>query len=276
MKPEVIFKRVMNPKHIDGIYNYCDRWCERCNFTRRCLIFELNTARVKNSGQLDLGYKAFRDDMNRIFELAVKLALQSLQNEDLTAGKKEMEYIENKIWNQKDAIEKAKEHSISREANAYILMTFNFFRKEERLFKQKADEKNSRLHLGWNEKEINRETQMINDSIEVINRYNPQIWVKLIRALTAKFEGEEWQDKNGLPRDSDGSAKVALIGIDRSMAAWGRLQQSVPEKTDKLISILVHLDKLRKHVEILFSSARSFQRPGFDDFLFLTNKIFKE
>jgi len=24
---------------IPGIYNYCDRWCERCAFSRRCRVF---------------------------------------------------------------------------------------------------------------------------------------------------------------------------------------------------------------------------------------------
>ena len=28
-----------NPDLIDGIYNYCDRWCERCPFTSRCLVY---------------------------------------------------------------------------------------------------------------------------------------------------------------------------------------------------------------------------------------------
>jgi hypothetical protein len=26
-----------NPRHIPGVYNYCDRWCERCPLTSRCL-----------------------------------------------------------------------------------------------------------------------------------------------------------------------------------------------------------------------------------------------
>jgi len=29
-----------DPRFISGIYNYCDRWCERCNFTSRCLVYE--------------------------------------------------------------------------------------------------------------------------------------------------------------------------------------------------------------------------------------------
>jgi len=31
--------RASNPRLIPGIYNYCDRWCERCGFTDRCLQF---------------------------------------------------------------------------------------------------------------------------------------------------------------------------------------------------------------------------------------------
>ena len=26
-------------KYIPGIYNYCDYWCERCAFTKRCRNF---------------------------------------------------------------------------------------------------------------------------------------------------------------------------------------------------------------------------------------------
>ena len=25
-------------KYIDGIFNYCDRWCERCRFEDRCRV----------------------------------------------------------------------------------------------------------------------------------------------------------------------------------------------------------------------------------------------
>ena len=28
-----------NPDLISGIYNYCDRWCERCPLTSRCLVY---------------------------------------------------------------------------------------------------------------------------------------------------------------------------------------------------------------------------------------------
>src|SRR5438128_7391496 len=29
---------------ISGIYNYCDRWCERCQFTSRCFLYATEQA----------------------------------------------------------------------------------------------------------------------------------------------------------------------------------------------------------------------------------------
>ena len=49
--------------HIPGIYNYCDRWCERCKFTSQCLLFtnesKITTHQLLNNGELP--------DFNNIF-----------------------------------------------------------------------------------------------------------------------------------------------------------------------------------------------------------------
>jgi len=65
--------------------------------------------------------------------------------------------------------------------------------------------------------------------------------------------------------DSIGSAKVALIGIDRSISAWGKLHEHFPERTDSILDILVYVNRLRRRVEQLFPQARNFKRLGFDD-----------
>jgi hypothetical protein len=33
---------VNNPRNISGIYNYCDRWCDRCPFTLRCATYSVS------------------------------------------------------------------------------------------------------------------------------------------------------------------------------------------------------------------------------------------
>jgi len=39
MDKDKLIEMAENPDLIPGIYNYCDRWCERCTFTSRCLTF---------------------------------------------------------------------------------------------------------------------------------------------------------------------------------------------------------------------------------------------
>ena len=87
--------------------------------------------------------------------------------------------------------------------------------------------------------------------------------VKLSRALMQ--EDRSLDDPSGdFSRDSDGSAKVALIGVDRSIGAWVRLRDHFPEKEDAILDVLVLLDRIRKRTESDFPGARSFVRPGFD------------
>jgi len=65
--------------------------------------------------------------------------------------------------------------------------------------------------------------------------------------------------------DANGSAKIALVAIDRSMAAWSALQISLPEKSSAIKPMLIELEGLRRGIETRFPRARSFIRPGFDE-----------
>jgi hypothetical protein len=58
-----------------------------------------------------------------------------------------------------------------------------------------------------------------------------------------------------------------LIAIDRSIAAWGRLNSLLPEKAGGIMPILAHLEALRRRTEQTFPNARDFIRPGFDEAL---------
>jgi hypothetical protein len=92
--------------------------------------------------------------------------------------------------------------------------------------------------------------------------YQHQIYVKLMRALgrdPVAFEGTA--DR---PSDADGSVKVALLGADRSIAAWGRLRDHLPDEADSIVDLLVLLDRIRRQAEQQFPKARAFVRPGFD------------
>jgi plasmid stabilization system protein ParE len=60
-------------------------------------------------------------------------------------------------------------------------------------------------------------------------------------------------------------SKVALIGMDRSIRAWGKMIQYFPHLEESILDIIAHLERLRRHTEAQFPDARAFIRPGFDE-----------
>ena len=110
------------------------------------------------------------------------------------------------------------------------------------------------------------QSEQLEDAREVVQWYQYQIAVKTIRALSGRREElEEDPAVSGVPKDSDGSTKVALIGIDRSIAAWRLMQLSLPERADSVVPLILQLDRLRQSLEKSFPEARAFVRPGFDE-----------
>jgi hypothetical protein len=78
-------------------------------------------------------------------------------------------------------------------------------------------------------------------------------------------QDEEFEIQNGFAKDSDGSTKIALIGMDRSISAWGKMLKCFPDQKESIIEIISHLDCLRRRTEKKFPDARAFVRPGFDE-----------
>lgn len=132
------------------------------------------------------------------------------------------------------------------------------------LFAEKEDELNLRVRVGISGDDPHADAASIEDAVEIIRWYQYQIEVKLLRALHGALE-ERPAILEEFPKDSDGSAKVALIAMDRSIAAWGELYRQLPGAQDDILDLLVQLDRLRRKTEQVFPEARAFVRPGFDE-----------
>src|SRR4029453_13286853 len=57
-----------NPDLISGIYNYCDRWCERCPLTSRCLVYATEQDDGDSSLAQDRSNDAFWRKLGSIFQ----------------------------------------------------------------------------------------------------------------------------------------------------------------------------------------------------------------
>ena len=102
----------------------------------------------------------------------------------------------------------------------------------------------------------------IRDCLEVIRWYQLQIYVKLCRAASGAIRAER-DELDGFQEDANGSAKVAIVGIERSIAAWATLLTRFADHEDAIFS-LATLKRLLRQIEAAFPNARAFLRPGFD------------
>ncbi|MEP7338700.1 MAG: hypothetical protein ABI977_13260, partial [Acidobacteriota bacterium] len=62
-----------------------------------------------------------------------------------------------------------------------------------------------------------------------------------------------------------GQMKTILIGLDRSLLAWGKVQMFWPEQAEEMMHLTSLASELRWMLELAFPNARDFIRPGFDD-----------
>ena len=107
----------------------------------------------------------------------------------------------------------------------------------------------------------------MSEFVEVIRWYQHFIYVKLCRTIESRA-GEELEidrEIKHFPEDSDGSAKIALIALDRSIGAWAGLRENLEDDADSILDLLAQLAAIRRGTEKLFPEARAFVRPGFDE-----------
>jgi len=150
----------------------------------------------------------------------------------------------------------AQKHPIAKAGMKYVKMVDQWFKKGEAALRDKEEEILAQVKLGV--AGVKEEVASLTDVVEILRGDQREIYVKLMRGLDTHDEVEAASE---FPKDSDGSVKVALIAMDRSIAAWLRLKEFFPDKTDSILTMLVHLDRLRRAAEKQFPSARSFVRP---------------
>jgi hypothetical protein len=97
--------------------------------------------------------------------------------------------------------------------------------------------------------------------LETIAWYHSLIAAKTFRALTSELEARAGAPE--LLSDALGSAKVVLVSIERSLAAWHTL--AAADQDARIGGMIELLEALRTGVELRFPDAHAFVRPGLDD-----------
>jgi hypothetical protein len=256
MRRRSLTELATTPGLISGIYNYCDRWCERCPFTSRCLVFATEQEyEAADANMNDITNAAFWDRLSVSLHEANRMISQWAGKQGLNIADFIDEEPAGRHQHRRQNIE---HHPLARAGKKYANSAVDWFRHFDN---------NVVGALNLEPEQLDE----IRDAREIVEWYQYQIAVKTIRALSSRRDesGDELLDDEDpqFPKDSDGSAKVALIGIDRSIAAWRLMQLSLPQGDESTIPLLLQLEKLRRRLEKSFPAARGFVRPGFDEVL---------
>jgi hypothetical protein len=227
-----------------GIYNYCDRWCERCPVTSHCLVFAMTREQESDPDSLDVRNAAFwqhlTDTLRLAGELLRKRAEEMGVDLDSVTG--------DDLAEEEQRTEAARQHDCCLMAKRYAEIV-------EECFGSGTGEDESACRAGGG--------VGLNEAMEVIRWYQHQIYIKLFRAIRGDSE-DDTETADEVPGDSVVQAKIALIGIDRSLAAWDVVRKRLRVRDDEVLDLMVQLDRLRRQVEKLFPGARALVRPGFE------------
>lgn len=252
----------MTKRKIEGIYNYCDRWCERCTFTSRCTVYEDETD--LNPEERDISNKAFWERIGQNFLKAQKILQKAAAHQGIDLNTVS-EKTEEKFRRKEALKNESRQHPMALLSLRYSEVGREWLKTQpgmlDRLENLKAE-----LNLGVESTEgAKRETSTIKDSLAVIQWYLFFIHIKLSRAMMGKLSSIEWDEDDLYQHDYDGSAKIALIAIERSMHAWSALFEILPENEDDFLKILSMLEQIKTMAISEFPGAQAFVRPGFDE-----------
>lgn len=164
-----------------------------------------------------------------------------------------------------DPREGARQHPCSVAAMEYIGIVDTWFETRTDLFRNKAVTVARQVVVDLPGSDPESEVNALKENVDAIRWYQHFFYPKIMRALgSAEHERERGHDDE-FPRDSAGSAKIALIAMDRSIDAWTHLRDALLDDADSILDILAHLERLRRTAESKFPNARAFVRPGFDE-----------
>ena len=243
---------------IPGIFNYCDRWCERCVYSNRCLVFQKESEQkikhiLKDEDPDDP--TIFAQDIADNF----REALETLN--------KMMEGMDDKIDLDEDAdLDDDFEKIIEPNMEMFDLHTkSNDFFRECSIFIKKIES-----HLSNRNDELmreNKEPKLLAEVVAVLSWYSPQILVKCKRANFSLKEINLAVDevmRVYAIEDFNVTLKIAYLGIKKCLQVLTDLYNHMNEFSDEIINLLVIGNDTEKELLKLFPEIQIYKRPYFD------------
>ncbi len=245
-------------QYINGIFNYCDRWCERCPLASECG----NYAPYFKGGEHEL---LSRDKQNKVFWKSVdSRAPEVIKFVEIKAKEQGIDISDVEVIDTRKKFDlfqgEAKTNEVLRVGRKYEDQVDDWFDDASEKYPLRAEDATiSELKLAPDAPFEN--IKEINNMIEVVFRYQLQIYLKLSRAFFSKGK-EEIGEQEG--DDSTGAARLIIEFIDRSLVGWHVFYNSFTNEQESILPIMFTLLSIRNRLLKEFPAVMEFKRAGFD------------
>ena len=233
-----LIERARNPRLIPGIYNYCDSRCPRCTFSDRCLTF-LDRQELEAAGAGD--GTSLAESVGASMRLAIEMIAEASRRKgiDLTA------IDESEDDEPRFDPERHRGDPMAVRSREYGHLAWRIAKAVEPLVVARGD-------------------AAVIDAVGTIDWFSSLIGAKVYRAICGL--AERWDPDEDVQTDYNGSAKIALIGIEESRRAWRVLMEEGKATADGVPAQAVKmLDGLEADIRERFPRVMDFVRPGFDE-----------
>lgn len=217
---------------IVSIFNYCDRWCERCPLTARCRVFAMSAE------------QEFEADHGPLIEPMAERQANAM------AGR-------TSRWENELGLDFAEvQREVDTNPEAYRLPDIKL---EHLVLEIRSQDLADDLWRWFKQRDLSQAN--VAEPMEVLHHFGIFVGAKIHRALQGLAEEEPLEPDS----DAYGSAKAALLGLERMRAAWHQLiaERSVAEK--EAAPFVTTIGWLIEEIDRLVPGARAFIRPGFDE-----------
>lgn len=237
---------------IPSIFNYCDRWCEHCDYTERCRLFSMENKRKDDGDYPDV------NNMDEVTKEVQKSFVETFRMIQEYAAKFNIDF---------SSIEEVHDReqsgtSLSFLAAKYFQDASGYLRKLREEVKSRSLENAALSSIIPGITGIN-EMPSILECFEIIQWYHTMIPVKIERANSSSVDinDKDKEEAKFVKYDIDGSAQVAYKSILKSMTALGMVHGWTENLKEETLNLIIDAGRIKNLIEKDFPGALTFIWP---------------
>ncbi|HSL89478.1 MAG TPA: hypothetical protein VK870_09260 [Ignavibacteriaceae bacterium] len=255
-------------KLIPGIFNYCDRWCERCNYTDRCRLYqseaERNIQHILNDEDPNDPEIVARDIKESLEDamamLEAQMEIEGISKVDLEDVEDEdSKYFIDDIGDEQGGVTESGKtirapHPVSLLADDFFKNVMAYFDKKKPAFYQNAED----------DEPVNNP---IYEELKILMWYSPQIAVKTRMCAGSKAKIEDVNDEDEIEFETEMmnvNSRIAYTGIERCLTSLQKIYDVEINFQDDVLSMLSLIKKIKVDIAAGFPAVHTFKRPYFD------------